>query len=209
MSIQDNLKKIYKMAMESDTVRQALEDAERESVDGILTEVRDAWIPLNEAVRGMFGGYTVDEMALVSPDHHKLARWVRRFAARDGYELFNAAQDKVVTSPITASYEVEYWFMRTPFDYRLELMSVVGGFSPLHSAATNLNDSGLYKVHASFKCQSQEAYASAVSTLLRNDWEPALKCQSTYGRFSYFSHPDLSGWYLKPRVNLRDGERDA
>jgi hypothetical protein len=40
-------------------------------------------------------------------------------------------------------------------------------------------------------------------------WEVVQKCDSTYGKFSYWKpldaddHEDL-GLYLKPRVNLRD-----
>ena len=180
-------------------------------VDKILVEVRDGWIKMNEVVRGMFGpNITIDEMALIFPSVSVLASWVRRLVARPGYELFNVAHDTVKASPIPAKYEVEYWFLRTPFDYRLELMAVNNGYSPIHSAIQLVPNADsldiVVPVHASFKVADSMAYASANRTLQREGWECAQKCDSSYGLFSYWMlNPDEEdGWFLKPRVNLRD-----
>lgn len=183
-------------------------------VDELLNHARDGWIKMNEMVRGMFGpGVTIDEMALLFPEESSLSAWVKRVVARDGYELFNVAQDTVETGPIPSKYDVEYWFLRTPFDYRLELMRLAGGYSPVHSAidiAPEVISRGVViPIHASFKVPDLMAYASANRTLLQEDWECAQKCDSSYGVFSYWAQEQHEGWFLKPRVNLRDGDGSA
>lgn len=180
---------------------------DKQVVDQFLNHVRDGWITYSEKLRAVFGTtYIIDEMALLFPDEVGLARWVKRVVSRDGYHLFNVAMDKVNTHPIPSNYDVSYWFISTPFDYRLELMTIEKGYSPLHSAidVCPVPEQVVIPMHASFKVPDEEAYASANATLLRNGWECAQKCASTYGTFSYWTEEKFDGWFIKPRVNLRD-----
>ena len=188
----------------------------RKDTEEVLNYARDGWIKCNEKLRGMFGAdCKIDEMAFLFPNERYLASWVKRFVAQPGYELFNVASDRVITSPIPSEYDVSYWFLRTPFDYRLELMSILDGYSPLHHGVNvrvdKVHDNQIVAVHASFKVRDEKAYASANATLIREGWECAQKCDSTYGRLSYWNYDPFEGWFLKPRVNLRDalGADDA
>lgn len=181
----------------------------------LLAEVQEYHASLSEKIRGILGaGIELDEMAFIFPKASGLMVVMRDLLAIEGYELFNRASDIVETSPILSQYAVEYWFARTPFNYRLELMRVLDGYSPLHRVYTELEESvgsqslG-YQVHASFKCSSLEAYAESQYALRQAGYECVQRCESTYGKFSYYAELDdqdaLPTWYIKPRVNLRDG----
>lgn len=122
-----------------------------------------------------------------------------------GWEWKNRARDTVFTFPIRSSYEIRYDFLENPlFDFRLEIMLVTNGFSPLHSA---LPARHWQPVHASYKVDSEISYAITRIHLEGEGYFLAQQCDSTYGRFSYWTpvnSPMLSVPYLKPRVNLRD-----
>jgi hypothetical protein len=175
-----------------------------------LARMRDEHAFANEVVRSLFGTkYSIDEMALVSRSAEWLMSFLKQLVSIEGYELFNRADDIVETFPICSNYVVEYWFLRTPFDYRLELMRILNGHSPVHHAIFNNDDEDplAINVHASFKVPDLDAYTEAQAVLRKSGMECAQKCESTYGRFSYFINEDvLPNWYLKPRVNLRDAD---
>lgn len=173
-----------------------------------LIEIRDERERMEEIVRGIFGAdYHVDEMALYARRPAVIMNFLREVMAIEGYDLFNRADDLVEVSPIPSSYLVEYWFVRTPYDFRLEIMSLIQGFSPLHEVYSRHEETDrcVANVHASFKVPSSEAYTEAQVALRQAGWECAQRCESEYGKFSYFINDEVSThWYLKPRVNLRD-----
>lgn len=195
-----------------------------------LASIHSGWLDLNETLRGVLGAKAnVDEMALIFPGDAELLAYLRYAVRVPGYELFNAAYDHVHVEPIRTGYDASYWFMTTPDyvpdvkGYRLELMVLAGGYSPLHNW---LADKAVQReempyrttIHGSFKCSDEEGYAEAVHALRSAGYESIQRCRSSYGRFSYWmqqdpdywknggsaSHP---AWLLKPRVNLRDAKK--
>lgn len=136
---------------------------------------------------------------------------------RDGWEHFNEAEDMVYTNPFGTRYSVEYHFLRHPDRaYRLEVMQLARGVSPLHHSLNHVARSYMMMpvVHLSFKPPAKwveefgtrGAYALTVDYLQeKGGLVHAQTCQSTYGVFSYWI-PCQSEYqlYLKPRVNLRD-----
>jgi hypothetical protein len=137
-------------------------------------------------------------------------------AVRNGWSVFNSAEDSVETYPIASNYNVHYTFLRHPAKpYRLEVMRQLEGFSPLHiTLAGRAIEAGWNKpivVHASFKVGSVKEFGEAEAKLLDSgDLILSQGCRSTYGVFAYYAptiHADDSfdlQVYLKPRVNLRD-----
>ena len=166
-----------------------------------------------EEVRSMFGaGVNVDEVAIMFRDPDALRHWVEAAVRVPGVTLFNTAHDRVVTSPIPGQYDVHYWFLTVPEEYggwRIEAMYAHPG-SPLHdSLLRRMLDQEALVVHASFKCADEEEYGSANSVLARNGYALAQRCDSTYGRFSYWRLDEEEYTvFLKPRVNLRDAGGD-
>lgn len=165
-----------------------------------------------EEMRALFGDfYEVDEMALLFRSPETLRYWVEAAVRIPGVVLFNTSHDAVTTTPIQGQYDVHYWFLSVPEEYggwRIEAMYAHPG-SPLHTTlALKMKEADVTVVHASFKCVDEEMYGIAVNTLSRNGFDLAQKCQSTYGRFSYWGNEEkeLGGVFLKPRVNLRDME---
>lgn len=194
-----------------DELREEVAEQRRNSTLDILEMANTAYEDISERMRGLFGAELIDEMALYPGD--KTPDLLRRIVMEDGYQIFNAASDRVTTFPIKSAYDVHYWFVSTPHPYRLEIMNLIDGFSPLHSLYDSLQaaagrEAGIFGVHASFKCLDEEIYAKANSTLQRNDWRLAMQCESTYGRFAYYQHAEVRGWFLKPRLNLRDSNED-
>jgi hypothetical protein len=185
-----------------------------ELVARTFTELVKAHQQAQEELRGMFGAEAViDEMALMFRDPDVLRSWVDAAVRIPGVTLFNTAHDSVGTQPIPGRYSVHYWFLSVPEVYgpwRVEAMFAHPG-SPLHDSLRRQGrGEELLMVHASFKCPDEEAYGVATNTLARNGYEPVQKCESTYGRFSYWRHEDaVRGVFLKPRVNLRDAEADG
>jgi hypothetical protein len=188
---------------------------DREQVKHLLTHVHEGYEKCNEQLRGILGAEAeIDEMALLVINKASVLNLLTHLVSFDGYELFNSASDTVTTSPIHSGYDVHYWFVRTPYNYRLEVMYLPpkGGYSPLHNkliySADNDPDNNVYGVHASFKCDSS-SYMAAGVLLRKEGWELAQRCDSDYGKFSYYANEDNTGvgWFLKPRVNLRDAAK--
>lgn len=178
-------------------------------VKSTLDHVHVEWSEMKGIVRGLLGTqFNVDEMSLLFHDEEVLATFVRAAVAQEGYTLFNSAYDTVQTRPLRSEYHVRYWFLSTPHDYRLELMTAYRG-SPLHDRMMASFPGGAVGVHASFKCPTEEAYAQANAALYRNGYEPVQFCLSSYGKFGYWMQEESEGmpdWFLKPRVNLRDAQ---
>lgn len=176
------------------------------TVDALLQKVREGYLKNQEIIRGLFGPkILIDEMALLIGSNDHMYRWLTAIVREPGYEIFNSATDSIQTKPIASVYAAHYWFIRTPFPYRLEMMRIGAGFSPLHSQFTEGEVTNPFAVHASFKCADEEEYASAQVGLRASGFDMALSCTSTYGRFSYYIDSDGDAdWYIKPRLNLRD-----
>lgn len=155
-------------------------------------------------------GATVDEIALLVGDSGQLDQLDKMLSLDFGWERFNVANDEVKTQPIRSAYEVEYHFFRKPgVSYRLEVMRIRSGISPLHVAIPlPLARQVCTLVHASFRCPDELEYAASRFFLEDSaGMVEAQRCDSTYGRFSYFTDLKMPGRrvpYLKPRVNLRD-----
>lgn len=185
-----------------------------ELVSRTLLELVAAYREAQEELRGMFGELRhIDEMAIMFKNPEQLRSFVEAAVRIPGVVLFNTAHDSVHTQPIPGQYDVHYWFLSVPEEYgswRIEAMYAHPG-SPLHDSLRRQGASDeILMVHASFKCPSEEDYGIANNILQRNGYEPVQKCDSTYGRFSYWRPEEgTRGVYLKPRVNLRDGEDDA
>lgn len=161
----------------------------------------------NRILEGL--GVNIDEIALLVSDNSQLEHLDMILCRNMGWEKFNTAHDAVKTAPIRSSYTVEYHFFRHPdVAWRLEVMRLSSGVSPLHSAIPlPLARQVAVPVHASFKTPNEEQYAYARGHLENQGFSLAQQCDSTYGRFSYFTTlglPVNRVPYVKPRVNLRD-----
>ncbi len=166
----------------------------------------------------------IDEVALLFINPFQATEFLREAVTNDGVLLFNSATDHVHTLPLRTCYDVRYDFLTVPSPYwpenriagpRIEAMHLTDGYSPLHFAALmEMKETGnpATPIHASFKCDDEEDYAIAVDRLRTAGWEAAQRCESTYGRFSYWTPLNPKEWfddalrdlYLKPRVNVRD-----
>lgn len=194
-----------------------------EWVSKSMTDLTERQAQASEDLRSLFGtGVTVDEMAVMFEDMDALYGWVTHAVRVPGVTLFNTAHDVVTTGPIPGTYNVRYWFLSSPWAkdtepgeerWRIEAMFAHSG-SPLHDSllrSMRAQDEDAVVVHASFKCRDVEHYAEAQATLRMGGYELVQRCDSTYGKFSYWRKLDATGtWvYLKPRVNLRDTEEEA
>jgi hypothetical protein len=204
------------------------EDARHFHVDKMFSALGQAVATYDELLARMGFVYGIDEIAYLFPTHHHAEVFIRE-AVHDEAEctLFNVATDHVHTSPINSCYDVMYQFLSVPSSYlphrpsqtstvRIEAMHLARGFSPLHfGELLSMERDGLLAsaIHASFKCEDETAYAAATHRLRESGWEVAQRCDSTYGRFSYWKPLEADQWlpdgpfmYLKPRINLRDAE---
>jgi hypothetical protein len=176
------------------------------AAEKILSAVIDGYAKCQEAL--VDTGWTsskIDEMGLLVDDHEEALSLISQSVSLPVCQLFNYAEDRVSTAPVPGSYSVQYWFLSMPRgNFRVEVMNVATG-SPIHDALRRATSIFPLAVHASFKCADEEQYAQAHTQLLRAGWERWQRCNSSYGRFSYYGNSDLSlGWLLKPRLNLRD-----
>lgn len=164
-------------------------------------------------------GVHIDEIAYLFGNRHVLDVFTREAVKEDGCILFNTAEDHVHTLPLRTCYGVGYRFFQVPLQYlhgnevRIEAMEILSGLSPLHVAEyQTMIQAGIEvgAIHASFKCVNEEQYGAVVHRLRERGWESPQRCESDYGRFSYWApidrtpFPDLPFLWLKPRVNTRD-----
>lgn len=151
----------------------------------------------------------IDEVALLVDGNDQLYTLDTLLCRDFGWERFNIAHDNVRTAPIRSAYDVEYHFYRHhDKEWRLEVMRLTGGISPLHAAIPPpLSRQVCAPVHVSFKLEDEELYAYSRTYLGALGYVLAQQCDSAYGRFSYFTKlglPVPRVPYVKPRVNLRD-----
>jgi hypothetical protein len=149
----------------------------------------------------------IDEVALISGPN--ISGPINMLVSEEGVEHFNFAQDTVSVEPFGTAYDVSYNFFRTPYPWRIELMQITGGVSPLHAGYEMYRHQAgsLPVVHFSFKCAIEWEYEEACAALTQEGLSLAQECRSRYGRFSYWRDRELLDnrmVYLKPRVNLRD-----
>jgi hypothetical protein len=153
----------------------------------------------------------IDEIAVLFRSDAILGDFITELVPA-GWNLFNAASDYVTTEPIHSDYQVQYRFLDNPLKpYRLELMGLGGGWSPLHKTILwKLEMARLDAaiVHASFKLDDVNEMRAWCSELESDGLLLAQRCQSTYGMFEYWVDTKITeGSYLKPRVNLRDARQ--
>lgn len=193
-----------------------------EIIMGLANRKRAAQAALDTIFKDPEREFEIDEVALMFVGNP----WpfLEEAVKLDGVDLFNVADDEVETFPIHRDYSVRYYFLSTPFGFRVECMRITGGISPLHNGFIGFDGSTKDVlppvVHYSFKCADETEYKYATATMRGNEWEMAQGCESTYGRFSYWMTDERTDdalseadwpWrekgyeaYLKPRVNLRD-----
>lgn len=162
------------------------------------------------------GFQEIDELALMFSNERVMWNFIEDAVQQEGVELFNVAIDTVDTFPLDTSYEVMYAFLRVPeVDFRLELMAIQGGYSPLHSSVAfripQIYECWPVGVHMSFKMGNESDYEDLCDEMVtREDLILTQDCLSDYGRFSYWKVESLWGQqgtgstYLKPRCNTRD-----
>jgi hypothetical protein len=160
----------------------------------------------------------IDEIAFAFACHGDLEEFIHEMVQHPDVTHFNAAHDHVHTLPLRTCYGVRYEFLKVEaapdplcHEFRIEAMSLTNGYSPLHLAELRGVDYKPIAVHASFKVEDEIDYGIAVNRLREAGWEAAQRCESNYGRFSYWTPlareewlPDGPFMYLKPRVNTRD-----
>ena len=163
------------------------------------------WLPMDED--------HFDEAAILVPNQEELLGLCASLRGA-GWVEFNSAGDTVYANPFGNRYTVDYLFYQHEMHaWRLEVMLLGEGFSPLHAGLLALAPADGYPVaHLSFKPtrqrkadQPQRTYARTVDWLRNNGAIHAQTCQSTYGSFSYWLPYDApEQLYVKPRVNMRD-----
>lgn len=161
-------------------------------------------------VRGFGLNVDFDEVALMFRSEHEAYKFAERVIRDHGdVKLFNVATDNVQTYPIRSDYEVKYLFLETGLGYRMELMVITSGMSPLHMAMLHrMNQQQLpwVVVHHSFKLPFVDDYFDIIGRF-GDDVNLALvqRCESSYGSFSYWApHSAAQDNFIKPRVNRRD-----
>jgi hypothetical protein len=191
------------------------EEIIRENLIPVMKTVVDGAHENNERLRALFGAnYRVDEMALLFGTESSAMTFITALVEQKRYALFNSAKDEVRTAPILSVYNVRYWFVSTPWDFRLEIMVLGEGYSPVHEGLRQVaaahDGYGVCAVHASFKVPDEEKYAACVHQFQKNGYAALQHCRSSYGQFSYFSQDatfdsdSRERWLLKPRLNTRD-----
>jgi hypothetical protein len=184
---------------------------------------------LNQLVREVSTELTladspIDEVSVLdtrsSGDTASRLAFTKHMVGQPGVELFNTARDEVQCFPIPARYSVDYDFYRTPYSWRLEVMrfNESTGVSPLHRTylpTTRRQGSDMHVVHLSFKCIDEDEYEKCLLLLASDGYACAQQCESTYGRFSYWTTIEKTGplrkhgVWLKPRVNLQAQRKAA
>jgi hypothetical protein len=151
----------------------------------------------------------VDELALMFVDQFEMMRYISDAVMEPEVEHYNGANDVVETLPLGTEYRVRYDFLRIRGEvFRVECMAITSGFSPLHAAVWNNASNLPVVVHLSFKARNLHRYNEMIAGIRKTGAIFAQECDSTYGRFSYWKVDlhDGPNLYLKPRVNLRDGD---
>lgn len=151
---------------------------------------------------------TIDEVAIVMPRSVSgLGSALITLVGQTNIEYFNNATDKVNANPFGCDYKAEYHFLRTGYPWRLEVMRVVHGCSPVHEPYDWFGGNKPALAHFSFKCSEGSRYDDVAEWMAEHTPAvPAQECLAGYGAYSYWRLPSLGNLmaYVKPRVNLRD-----
>lgn len=179
-----------------------------------FSELEVLWDDANGAVSALHGTPFhpyVDELAILFSGREMVMEFIDE-AVQRGWVFFNRSSDIVRAEPFGTVYGVEYYFLRHPGKpWRLELMRKTSGISPLHDALkASAHENGFPVVHASFKPfngESVDNYRATRDTMFAQGYRLAQECRSTYGAFGYWRKPGSisPAFYLKPRINTRDG----
>lgn len=185
-----------------------------------IKNLDDIWDGANRAVCALRRGEeaaglaVVDELAILVPSK-RAAMSVIEQAVGDHGAYFNNAIDYVNTEPFETSYKVQYHFIKVYGKaYRIEVMHLLDGHSPLHTVLALATARGTGRefpvVHASWKPISGEnkiGYTREQRILREGGYKSLQECRSTYGRFGYWQgqfKAEPTSVYLKPRINVRD-----
>lgn len=189
-------------------------------VNDVLKQVELQRIAYQQALKETVGNYFIDEMAIAFGDVDTMLRFVAVMNHAPGLTHFGGSIDTVQAAPLHSTYQVQYEWLTTPMQFRVEAMTVLHGYSPLHAHRAHYigesnsplpNNFGW--IHASFKVPDEEAYDQTRRDMIEGGWYIAQNCQSTYGRFTYMSpggkvlemfDEGTASLYVKPRVNTRD-----
>lgn len=184
------------------------EEKAKHIVESTLRATDRVWNYSQEALRGIFGArYDIDEIAVWFPTDTMAMTTITALVQFAKFEMFAAASDIVRVGKFDCEYAAQYWFLRKEgFPYRLELMTKTGGFSPFHDMLAHGAEGSCVVAHASFKVPEEESYASAVHNLRAANYTSLMMCDSTYGKFGYFSDDDANA-PIKPRLNRRDSAK--
>lgn len=151
--------------------------------------------------------HTLDEMSIyIEPDMmDDFTAWAK---TQSVLEHFNSVTDNVHRisyaddNPEPEEFQVRFEFFHVLWPegrpYRIEVMSILDGFSSVHNAMM----SGSVP-HASFKVNTREEFWDSVAEVSALDMLSIAAYENSYGMFSY--HGVEGEWpHIKPRVNLRD-----
>ena len=150
----------------------------------------------------------IDEIAMWLPHRDALLTAIMDEVVNGNTVYFNASRDRVATMPFYSAYSVEYHFLQThDLPYRIEAMLLDGvADSPAHATLRKRINADVFPVHASWKTYTEEDYEAEEGYLRGAGFWLVQDCRSSYGHFSYWTHPHMPHLYFKPRVNLRDQE---
>src|ERR1044072_313114 len=106
-------------------------DGVQQMVDSVL-EARDIY---DKILGGLGFIEVIDEIAFLTPSIEENAAFIRGAVQNPHIVHFNAASDVVHSEPFNTNYSVAYDFLRVdnaPVEFRLEVMLLTIGHSPLH-----------------------------------------------------------------------------
>lgn len=160
-------------------------------------------------------GNLINELAILTPNHDCAMRVIESMVGQNG-TYFNNSLDFVETQPFGTEYRVKYHFVQLfGSAYRVEIMHLIGGHSPLHTVLAAATGEHTFPiVHASWKPPAGEAtedYFDECKRLRVGGYNEVQACESSYGQFGYWRPRGVQehNIYLKPRVNSRDARERA
>lgn len=164
-----------------------------------------------------------DEVAIVVP-RDNLPSFVQFLTDHDHVEEFNAVPGDLMVrqdDPNEPSFEVDFHFLRRtdgrrwvkqgrfnsnwePCDsgWRIEVMAVMDGRSPIHDRALELSGGKPVVIHVSYKLTNPTAYELDSYEAKRS--RMVAEYRNSYGRFAYMHSEYVPNVLVKPRMNLRD-----
>lgn len=147
----------------------------------------------------------IDEVSLLFETEGKLDDFIRGAKQDCNAEHFNSVIDHMVMQYSARdnemegynSFDVRFEFLRIPHcDWRIEAMTVLRGYAPLHSQHLQHLGNGCV-MHASYKPESYQKERRNLDELM----DFRAEYRNSYGVFAYYN---FGLWYVKPRRNTRD-----